>query len=375
MLHNWKRLVTKHVINSRGFKTNRMFIVFESDDWGSIRIPSIEVQKKLISKNVISDKDQFSKYDTLENESDLNSLFNLLSKYTDLKGNPPIFTANCVVANPDFKKIKDSNFQNYYFEDIKTTFKNNKGHENCFQLWKEGMNLNFFHPQFHGREHINIDLWLEELQKDKEIYKIAFENNTFAVNPTGIYNQSHNIMAALDYRSLKERENKIEIIKEGYNLFKDLFGYDSKSYIAPCYVWDELMESEFKNLGIEYFQGSKFQYIPNYSNQKFDRKFHYTGQENKNNQHYLVRNCLFEPSLNQNVDWVEACMESIRIAFLWKRPAIIGTHRINFASKLSVTNRDNTLIMLDKLLSRIIKTWPEVEFITSDQLGEIIKQN
>ena len=66
--------VKRNILNSVGYKTSRKLIVIESDDWGSIRIPSLEAQETLVSKKIISLKDPFSKYDALESETDLNEL-------------------------------------------------------------------------------------------------------------------------------------------------------------------------------------------------------------------------------------------------------------------------------------------------------------
>jgi hypothetical protein len=61
-------------------------------------------------------------------------------------------------------------------------------------------------------------------------------------------------------------------------------------------------------------------------------------------------------------------MESIEIAFKWGKPAIIGTHRINFTGRLDLEQRNRNLEMLDMLLKEIIQKWPDVEFISSAEL-------
>jgi hypothetical protein len=47
---NFRNLLAKHYINSRGWKTKRKIVVIESDDWGSIRMPSKSVVELLKSK-------------------------------------------------------------------------------------------------------------------------------------------------------------------------------------------------------------------------------------------------------------------------------------------------------------------------------------
>jgi hypothetical protein len=45
---------------------------------------------------------------------------------------------------------------------------------------------------------------------------------------------------------------------------------------------------------------------------------------------------------------------------------------VNYIGALDENNRTRGLKQLDELLSAVTKNWPDVEFITSDQLGDII---
>jgi hypothetical protein len=62
----------------------------------------------------------------------------------------------------------------------------------------------------------------------------------------------------------------------------------------------------------------------------------------------------------------------MKTAFRWNKPAIIGMHRINFIGSLVRENRELNLVMLKKLITLILKEWPDVEFMTSDELGKLI---
>src|SRR5690554_2833250 len=92
-----------YVNQRRGWTTDRKIIVIESDDWGSIRMPSREAYEKLLSYGIRVDKCGFCKNDSLATEEDLNLLFNLLLSHKDSNNNPLVITANTLVANPDFE--------------------------------------------------------------------------------------------------------------------------------------------------------------------------------------------------------------------------------------------------------------------------------
>lgn len=52
--------------------------------------------------------------------------------------------------------------------------------------------------------------------------------------------------------------------------------------------------------------------------------------------------------------------------------AVISSHRLNFIGNIDIQNRDRNLILFRKLLNKIMKKWPDVEFISSDELGKNI---
>jgi hypothetical protein len=66
------------------------------------------------------------------------------------------------------------------------------------------------------------------------------------------------------------------------------------------------------------------------------------------------------------------CLKEISIAFKWNKPAVISTHRVNYIGALYKENRENGLRKLSTLLKQIVRIWPDAEFITSAELGEII---
>jgi hypothetical protein len=163
MLNNLKSRISRNLTNVKGWRTNRKIIVIESDDWGSIRMPNKEIRDAFQESGYNFYSSPYCKYDTLENSEDLTLLFNLLRQYKDKNGSHPVFTADTVVANPDFKAIKKSGYMEYSYEPFTETLKTYYPDENVFEIWEQGMRDGVFRPQYHGREHLNIPLWLEGL--------------------------------------------------------------------------------------------------------------------------------------------------------------------------------------------------------------------
>jgi hypothetical protein len=113
-------------------------------------------------------------------------------------------------------------------------------------------------------------------------------------------------------------------------------------------------------------------------NNTYKKHFRYIGKKNKWGQVFLTRNCFFEPSSwehSRNKDWVNDCLKEIEIAFKCFKPATISSHRVNYVGSLHPENRENGLKKLDLLLKEIIKRWPSVEFMTSEELGDLITKS
>lgn len=368
-----KQTVKKHLINLRGSRVNKKIVIIESDDWGSIRIPNKTVQQELLDHNLIKPKDSFSNFDTLETSDDYSVLYEVLQKFKDHKGNHPIITANFVLNNPNFQKIQEDNFEKYHSEPFFKTYQNYKGSESAFEMLKNGIEGNLITPQFHGKEHVNVVRWMNFLKAGDEGYRFAFERGCFAIDEKSSQNRRGNLMAAYDYENDQELAYVKSSIKDGLQQFEEIFGFKSKTTVAPCYVWDKQIEKTMYDGKVQGLQGSYLQNIPS-PGENFKKKYPYSGQRNELGQQYFVRNSLFEPSINRTVNWVEKCMESISIAFKWGKPAIIGSHRINYCGRLDLSQRNKNLEDLELLLSKMLAKWPEIEFMNSPGISDYYKQ-
>jgi len=368
-----KRVLSKHILNFPGWNTNRKLLVIESDDWGSIRMPSREVYEKCLKAGYPVDRIAYERYDSLASEEDIELLFGLLTSIKDINGNHPVITANCVVVNPDFVKIRTDNFNYYHYELITDTFKRYPSHYNNFNLWQQGMAAKVFHPQLHGREHLNVSQFMQALRKGDRDALFGFENQMPGSIPLGPEARGNRYVDATFYYSLKEKAEILSIILEGLDLFGKLFGYKSESIIPTNYTWSPDYNQAVSEKGINFFQGIRKIREPIPGGKP---KYHtnYLGKTNKSGQIYLVRNVHFEPSLFRLriKDPVGQCLSDMEIAFRMHKPAVLSSHRINYVGYIDETNRDRNLKMLYQILMTALRNWPDIEFITSDQLGGII---
>lgn len=372
MLNNIKSKISHYHQNIRSWKSKRKIVVIESDDWGSIRMPDKKTYNHLLSNGIRVDHCPFNKYDSLASEDDLNALFEVLVKFRDFKGNHPAITANCVIANPDFEKIRNNNFKEYYYELFTETLKKYPNHQNSFNYWKQGIGEKIFFPQFHGREHLNVNRWMKALSLRLPETMLAFDSDLFGISKMITSEQRKSYLEAFAADSYDHEDQINSIIMEGLALFQKILGYRSKSLIAPNYVWSDSNElSSFKQ-GVKFIQGQKKQITHDFISNRTKTINHYSGNSNELGQIYTVRNCMFEPSIYSNKNNIASCLSQIRNAFAWGTPAIITSHRVNFMGSLDLKNRTENLQKFFELLSEILKRWPDVEFMTSDALGDLI---
>lgn len=364
--------LNKNLSNIPGWRTDRKLVVIESDDWGSVRMPSLAACESMRKAGLDMDSEDFGRYnqnDTLATREDLAALYEVLSKYVDSNGANPVITAVAIVANPDFDKIRENGFSSYAYEPFPVTL-SRYGHEGAFDLWKEGLAKGLFVPQFHGREHLNVAAWMRALQSGEKEVRLAFDHGCWGYNNT--HRHGLRYQAAFDLEFAEDLKVQAEVIRSGLALFEELFGYKATFFVPPNGPYNNSLDEAAAAAGVKYMSSPKIQ-LEVLGEGKTRRCFHYMGQKNKHGQYYITRNCVFEPNIGGK-DWVDSCMNEIRIAFAWGKPAVISSHRVNYIGALNPGNRVNGLTQLDSLLRKIRSKWPEVEFITSSRLGELIEQ-
>lgn len=365
--------IKRNLVSVPGWKTTRKLVVIESDDWGSIRMPGPDAFKALQQSGIdlLSDDGAiYNTYDTLADSNDLSRLFEVLSSVKDRNGLCAVITPVSVVANPDFERIRESGFKIYFYEPFTDTLKKIKGCEDSYQLWKEGIRNKIFVPQFHGREHLNVKAWIRALNNGNKNARIAFDHGFWAMSTKADPDIGLEFQAAFDYINPADVDYHEDVISTGLSLFNELFGYRASYFVPPNGPVSSNLETALSRDGIKYISMPKIHNEPvGFSRSK--KRFNWMGKTTRKGLKVITRNCFFEPAVPGR-DWVDSCLSEISTSFRWHNPAVISTHRVNYVGRMSEMNRDRGLGQFSILLHRIIQEWPEVEFITSDELGSIM---
>lgn len=346
---------------------NKPLIAFQSDDWGSQRIPKgAESNMKLDYQN------EFIEFDTLEDESDLANLKFVLES---LNIN---FTLNIVSGNPNFDKIKLNNFQTYYAQGLNQSYSYYGLNQNLInEQWTNIAESKLFDLQFHSREHVNSTFWLKALQTNDHLAKTAFEFGFWGLSTEYTRKNRKSFMATWDeYPESNDALN----FESGINLFQDYFKKKPISFAPNNYIFPINSLQLLENNGIKSIQCREYLIQPQSYNfikyrKKIPRKM---GQKEKGSKDIIsiVRNVQFEPSKDlffkrRNQPFsaqIDSAAKQIQKAVEHNIPVVIDTHRVNYVGGRSEENREYGLSQLKKLVWRIQENYPKAEFISTSEL-------
>jgi len=329
-------------------------VVFESDDWGLQRGGNLSAFTPYGKPKVWA-------AELTETPAALHALFAVLESHRDRYGRPAIFTANFITANPDFEAIETIHFSEYADAPISTNLE-------LLPAWKTGLERGVFYPQYHGRSHINVQNWLEDLQQNVPGARALFtkrQNGGLSLleNAQWRYHSEY-----INWRTGEMRPNRglISWMRDGLGYFQDVFGFFPKSSIAPHYVLPASVLPVWYQLGLRFVQGGNFHILRDPQSGQQIYCHHVMGERSTAGLVYLVRNIRFEPRSGQINRGVEAAWRQIEGCFKAGIPVVVDTHRINYTGPWQTEARQ----ALSELLTRIIAYQPR--FMTSSELGEAI---
>lgn len=376
MIGQIKENLLLNLKNSFGPKTNRKIIVFSVDDYGNVRLDSAKARANMDQAGM-KIYSRFDQLDTLETRQDLEELFRVLSSVKDKNGKNAVFTPFALPCNIDFERMAADNYQQYYYELLPVTYEKlanlqPEAYSGAWDLWKYGIAKGWMKPQFHGREHLNLHVFKDKLEKKDIELLTALKNRSFtSISDEGYPSMSS--MAAFDFWDPNENDNLIPVIKDGLQKFEAVYGYKSNHFTPPVYSIHHSLFPILKENGIDYIDlGLIRKEHQGFS--KYKTELNYTGKKTKEGINIMVRNVVFEPTEDRGINWVTFAMKQIEAAFRWNKPAIISSHRVNFCGHIDVKNRESGLSVLENLLKEIVKKWPDAEFMSADQAGEILSK-
>lgn len=362
----------KGLKNLPGWRTQRTLVAFAVDDYANVRVASPDARQRLLEAG-LDLSGQMDRYDTLETRQDLEALYQVLDSVHDANGNPAVFTAYALSANPDFEQIRAQG-DGYYPEDVPNTFARLErtqpdAYAGTWELWQEGMEKGWLRPQFHGREHLNVTLFEHKLRTGAPDLKASLENDSLA-GIRGDESMPHvGFSHAFGLQDEQELKRQREFLADGLDQFERIYGFRSTTFTPPAMQLHPGLYSCAESGGVISID-KPFLYRRHHGDGKFKREINRSGKQRGQKHLTVVRNVVFEPCKKMGFEPVDRALQQIEAAFRWRKPAIVSSHRVNFCGHLDQGNREKGLSALKALLDRITDRWPEVEFVSVDRIVE-----
>ena len=357
-----------------GWHCSNRYIAFAVDDYGSVRVANAAAVDHL-RKNVPGFGGQMDEFDSVETRQDLESLFETLSRHTDASGRRALITAYSLAANPDFECMRQQRV--YGYESLAVTFQRLAAedigaYEGTWEMWRQGVTEGLIRPQFHGREHFSVPLieWKlrhesPDLAANLEVDSMAGLSNVPDLPGVGF---TH----AFGLHDLSLLKQQREIIADGLRLFEEVFGFPSATFTPPALKLHSDLDGYVGSLGVKSIDKPLFGHQPA-GNGKIRRSVNFLKPPRKGRGGKVVRTLSFEPCSGRKADPVGQALREIETAFRWRKPAIISSHRVNYAGHIDPANRKRGLEHLDRLLAGIRKNWPDAQFVSVDELVDIME--
>lgn len=302
-------------------------VVIESDDWGLCAwVPDDQAHRVLAGQPAFrSEPGQRYGRSTLEHARDVEALAALLLEFRGGDGMPPVLQANTIVAAPDFQRLVPPRF------DVAElplcgldALPGRWERPGLLEAVRHACEQSVWWPELHGLHHLPVGAWLSALRRGLHDARAAHEQMSpicVAVEGSG------------EYDGAEPRERRARDLREAVTRFEGLFGRRPTSFCPPDYRFDDWLEAEAEVLGLTTLQGKPEQgggRLTALRRRFLKMRFPHTSGA----RFYMPPRIAFEPRGEAGPAsrlGAEAAHRAAREA--WKRgqPAILSTHRMNYA--------------------------------------------
>ena len=338
-------------------------VVFESDDWGLCAwCPDAATWSALQDAPVFrSPVGRRYGGSTLESAEDVRSLTATLAEVRGRDGFPPVWQANTIVANPDYAKVDPDDASG------ELPLLPLPGLPSRWErpgLWDEigrAIAAGMWWPELHGLHHLPEQAWRDALKSRDEGTRRAFDVQSpacTAVQNGGEYDP-------FEPAALRERNLALAV-----RHFETVFGRPPASLCPPDYRWDGFLEVQSEALGIRILQGKSEQHdvfasrLRRAWRRRFWPQFHHR-------QLYMPERIAFEPAMEDPRRGVEAVQARVRAAWGRGQPAVVSSHRVNYAHLDADLSRTGRAALRD-LVGRL--AGDGAIFLTDAEVSQLVAQ-
>jgi hypothetical protein len=327
----------------------RPIVLFQSDDWGRVGLPSLEALETIQGHgSAIGDSpwDYFG----LETQGDVLALGETLAAFRDRDGTPPCFVTNFILANADLRRMRSEGFQTLRWVSLKDGFPK-PWDEQLVPAYRRNIANKVFFPGLHGFTHFNPGQFLASLSEVSPrgdlCRKLVSQDIPYLASLTPEYNFA--LVNRVRGETFVTKANQWEWISKGAALFVDTFDVAPLTACAPGYRANGTTLRLWRKRGLKIAQT--------------------VGPGAMAREHGLLilqRNVFFEPVLSAP-DVVARALDQAMHAVALGFPVVICTHSINYQSRF-VGQAEESRLLLRTLIEELLKKFPGLRFATDTDL-------
>lgn len=300
-------------------------VAFESDDWGLQGfIPSADawdgIDRAALAPGRFPDVYWGS---TLEDSAGVARLCGLMADQIGRDGLAAVFQPNYVMSALEWSAPgSEGNWVRYDLPDLGPHYQR----PGMWNAVRAGRAVGVWYPEFHASWHYDPQLRHEAALAPGE-----------ALTATGrgvlLFPGSERARELGPWRSIPELAAELDL---SLRIFRNLFERDPGAVIAPDYTWQARHEDLWESRGLRVIQGKREQRNPDWGSGRAARWRKLWGRQwerlRQPDRTYLERNCRLEPVQTEHPEAAaRQCAVQTGRAWAAGEPAIVETHRINFA--------------------------------------------
>ena len=312
-------------------------VIFESDDWGAG--PS-------------------------EQAESLSKVRATLERYVNRLGEHPVMTLGVILAVPIFESV--SGFGNV--SELKLVSLADDSQRAILAAMRKGVDSQVFSLQLHGFTHFNPRaLAVAAASGGHRMFEKMESGLCWTETLPSELQSAWTDGSVLPSAPMSETEIQ-EVVGREEALWRRLFGTPPFVAVPTTFVWTEMVEKAWAAIGVQWLvtPGARYSRRDAAGRPGYVDKLMLNGSRGAGGLRYVVRDLYFEPGLGHSVDTL---VEQVQKRAQVYRPALIEIHRFNFCGPFAHLD---ALEKLGQALAHLLRVMPDLRFISTARLGEIM---
>ena len=300
-------------------------VVLESDDWGLCAWSADEEAHRALAATPSFRDAVGRRYgrSTLERAEDVHALCAVLEEHRDANGITPVWQANTVMAAPDFAGIAGAasipeQIPLVFLPDLPTRWTR----PGLWDAVRSAVERGTWWPELHGLHHIPASAWLAALRRGDADARLALEHDCLVCRAT---------QAGSEYGPDEPEPRRRDQLVQAQRHFERAFGRAAVSLCPPDYGWDARLEPQMHALGLRVLQGWVEQAGLSWLGRRLRRRRWPRGNGPL---FAMPARIAFEPRGDASPEaplGAHRTLARVRAAWRAGRPAVVSTHRLNYA--------------------------------------------